>query len=158
MECESTSAERGRRWLNMGVLCGDAGGGESYSSWDYFFECGKDNKFGEITEDLLFACSGQADIPSDSAGSIFTIPKVDMMTDHRWEYFSTDSCYSFKPTSKSLVTHDFVKAAMVEAKQSAGGSHRLLLPSSTNSISSAIPGASRTLPMLALFFLGIFLV
>ena len=142
----------------MGVLCGDVGGGESFSSQDYFFECGTDNKFGEVTEELLFACWGQADIPGNSAGTIFTIPKVDIMTDYRWEYYSTDSCYSFKPASKPMEMHDSVKATMDEAKQSAGGSHRLLLTSSTDSISPAAPGARHALPVLVLFFLGAVLI
>lgn len=139
----------------MGVLCSESTGGESYVTRDYFFECGKDNKFGEVTEELRFACSGEANIPSNSGGSIFTIPKVDMMTDYRWEFFSLESCYTFKPSAKSLSIHDSAKAIVDETKTAGGGQRSLL--SSVTSMSSANSSNVLVLPVMVLFLAGVVL-
>ena len=163
IECDSTSAERGRRWINMGVLCGDPGD-ESFSSEDFFFECGKDNHYDETTDDYRFSCSAQADIPRDSGGVIFPIPKVEAMTDYRWRTLSLDRCYTYKPASADASTsvgrNDGVRSAVEAATKSAAGGSRSLSTAATNTMAaSGAPGfgLNCALPVMALFLAGVFL-
>ena len=157
MECDSTSSERGTRWLNLGALCRSSTGDENYSNSDYFYECGKGNEFGKVTDEFRYACGAQVEIPSGSGGSAFTIPKAEIMTDYRWEFFSSENCYTFKPTAKSLSTHDTAKALVEEVKQSVDGHQRLLSAVNKNS-SSATSKSVLIIPAVVLFVVGSFLV
>jgi len=127
IECDSAATERGSRWLNLGALCGDPGS-QSFFSYDYFFECGADNYYGTTTDDIRFSCSSRFEVPRNSPGVVVPIDKVDIMTDYRWQYDSSDRCYSYKASTSSVermygLTKNMVKDGLTKL---AGGERRLL--------------------------------
>jgi len=130
LSCDSSSVERGSRWLNLGVLCGDPGD-ESYQSLDYFFECGADNAYDTTTDDARFSCSSTLTVPGNSFGQSFSFAPVEVYTDFRWAVYSSDRCYTVKAgsTKSQSMINDFDKKE---------------LPSSRGTLSSSSVSSSTT--------------
>ena len=92
------------RWINLSVLCGEAGA-QAFFSFDHFFECGEDNNFGQSTDDR-FSCYSEVNVPAGDTPT--AIPAVEAYTDWRWSFFSTESCHSYTASSPAS---DVAKAA-----------------------------------------------